>query len=115
QPAEDPDPDLQKMFDNLAKRRVQQLDQLPEDAAGQVQALREYDFLSPNARQQFEDLLKELQQQILQQYFKGFQQGLQSLTPEALKDIREMVRDLNNLLEGRGNFDDFMKKWGQHF
>jgi uncharacterized protein with von Willebrand factor type A (vWA) domain len=108
-------PDLQKMLENLSKRRLQQLDQLPPDAAGQVQQLREYDFLSPEARQQFDDLLKELQQQILQQYFKGFQQGLQSLTPEGLKDIRDMLRDLNRLLEGKGDFDDFMRKWGKNF
>jgi len=108
-------PELQKMLENLSKRRLQQLDQLPPDAAGQVQQLREYDFLSPDARQQFEDLLKELQEQILQQYFRGFQQGLQSLTPEGLKDIRDMLRDLNRLLEGKGSFDDFMRKWGKNF
>jgi uncharacterized protein with von Willebrand factor type A (vWA) domain len=108
-------PELRKMLENLASKRLQQLDQLPEDPGGQIQQLREYDFLSPDARQQFEELLKELQQQILRQYFKGFQQGLQSLTPEALKDIRDMVRDLNQVLEGRGDFDEFKRKWGQHF
>jgi len=108
-------PELRKMLENLASKRLRQLDQLPEDPGGQIQQLREYDFLSPDARQQFEELLKELQQQILQQYFKGFQQGLQSLTPEALKDIRDMVRDLNRVLEGRGDFDEFKRKWGQHF
>jgi len=113
--SEAPSPELQKMLENLANKRLQQLDQLPPDPGGQIQQLREYDFLSPDARQQFEDLLKELQQQILQQYFKGFQQGLQSLTPEALKDIRDMVRDLNQVLEGRGDFDEFKRKWGQHF
>jgi len=103
------------MLENLSKRRLQQLDQLPPDAAGQIQQLRDYDFLSPDARQQFNDLLKELQQQILQQYFRGFQQGLQSLTPEGLKDIRDMLRDLNRLLEGKGDFDEFMRKWGKNF
>jgi uncharacterized protein with von Willebrand factor type A (vWA) domain len=110
-----PTPELQKMLENLAKRRLQQLDQLPPDPGGRIQQLRDYDFLSPEARQQFDDLLKELQQQILQQYFKGFQQGLQSLTPEALKSIRDMVKDLNDVLEGRGDFEHFKKNWGQHF
>ncbi len=110
-----PDPDFQQLLENLSKRRLQQLDQLPADPGGQIQQLREYDFLSPDARQQFEDLLNELQKQVLQQYFKGFQQGLQSLTPEDLKGIRDMVHDLNDVLEGRGDFDEFKKKWGQHF
>jgi uncharacterized protein with von Willebrand factor type A (vWA) domain len=113
--ADAPTPEMQQMLENLAKRRMQQLEQLPPDAAGQIQELRQYDFMSPDARQQFDDLLNELQQQILQQYFKGFQQGLQSLTPEGLKNIRDMLRDLNRLLEGKGDFDEFMKKWGQHF
>src|SRR5689334_23698939 len=105
-----PTPELQQMLENLTKRRLQQLDELPPDAAGQIQQLRDYDFMSPDARQQFEALLKELQEQILQQYFRGFQQGLQSLTPEGLRDIRDMLRDLNRLLEGKGDFDDFMRK-----
>ncbi|HEX6511400.1 MAG TPA: VWA domain-containing protein, partial [Chloroflexota bacterium] len=113
--SEAPTPELQQIFENLAKKRLQQLDQLPRDPGGQIQQLRDYDFLSPDARQQFDELLKELQQQVLQQYFKGFQQGLQSLTPEALKDIRDMLRDLNRVLEGRGDFDEFMKRWGKNF
>ena len=50
------------------------------------------------------------------------QQGLQSLTPEALQTIQQMVHDLNELLQKHqrgedteGEFEDFMKKWGQFF
>ncbi|MBV8083378.1 MAG: VWA domain-containing protein [Chloroflexi bacterium] len=107
--------ELRDMAKRLAEQHRNQLDQLPEDTAGKLQGLRDYEFLSQDARQQFQDLLAMLQQQVLQQYFRGLQQGLQSLTPEALQDIRDMVRDLNELLEGRGSFDDFMQKWGRFF
>jgi uncharacterized protein with von Willebrand factor type A (vWA) domain len=112
---EDPDAELRKMLESLANKRLQQLDRLPEDPAGKIKELREYDFMSPEARQQFQELLDRLQQQVLQSFFRNLQQGLQSLTPEALQEIRNMVRDLNDLLEGRGNMDDFKRKWGKFF
>ena len=38
--------------------------------------LRDYDFMDPDARQQFEELLESLQQQVMQQYFQGLKQSL---------------------------------------
>jgi uncharacterized protein with von Willebrand factor type A (vWA) domain len=116
------DPMFQQIMEGMAKKRLEQLDQLPPDVGGRIRELRDYDFMDPEARQQFEELLQMLQQQMLQSYFKGLQQGLQSLTPEALKEIQQMVRDLNELLEKRrrgedtqDDFEDFMKKWGEFF
>jgi uncharacterized protein with von Willebrand factor type A (vWA) domain len=48
------------------------------------------------------------------------QQGLQNLTPEDLKRMREMMRDLNNMLReraqgGEPDFQSFKDKWGQNF
>jgi uncharacterized protein with von Willebrand factor type A (vWA) domain len=108
-------PDTIDMLKKLAQRKLDQMDQLPPDVPGQIQQLRDYDFLSPEARQQFQDLMQMLQQQVLQSYFKGLQQGLQSMTPEGLREIRDMLRDLNNVLEGRGDFQDFKDKWGKFF
>jgi len=115
-----PNPQMTEMLRRLAQRRLEQLDQLPPDVGGRIRDLREYDFMDPAARQEFEDLLKMLQQQIMQQYFQGLQQGLQSMTPETMQQLREMVRDLNQLLEQRlrgeePDFSSFMQKWGQFF
>jgi uncharacterized protein with von Willebrand factor type A (vWA) domain len=110
------------IFEGMARRHLEQLDHLPPDVGGRISQLREYDFMDPEARQQFEELLQMLQQQVMQSYFKGLQQGLQSMTPEAMHQMQQMVRDLNNLLEKhrRGedtedDFQDFMKKWGEFF
>ncbi len=105
---------------NISRKRQEQLDRLPQDVGGRIQQLRDYDFLDQEARQQFDELMKMLQQQILQNYFKGLQAGIQSLTPEALQQLQQMVRDLNKLLSQRLNgeepdFQEFMKKWGQFF
>ena len=47
----------------MAERSKQQLDALPTDPAGAIRALPDYDFMTPEARQQFQELLDMLQQQ----------------------------------------------------
>ena len=51
------------------------------------------------ARNAFAELTDELRQQMLQTYFSGLKEGVQNVTPEDLDGVREMVRDLNALLE----------------
>ena len=108
------------MLRRMAARRIEQLDRLPPGVGGRIKQLRDYDFMDPEARREFEDLLRQLQQQVLQQYFQGLQQGLRALTSEDLSQIAEMVRDLNELvkqqLQGRApDVSDFMSKWGRMF
>src|SRR5207253_2225770 len=64
--------------------------------------------------------MEQLRQQIMQQQFQGMQQALQSMTPEDMRAIKEMLRDLNQMLEekargGDPDFPGFMDKWGQFF
>ena len=111
---------LEDLFRKLAEKRLEQLDRLPSNVGGRIKELRDYDFLDPEARQQFEELLQMLQQQVLQSYFKGMQQGLENMTPEQLREIQQMVTDLNKLIQGklRGEEPDiteFMAKWGHLF
>ncbi len=111
---------FQKALERMADQKREQLDQLPKDMAGQIKELQDYDFMSPDARQQFQDLLDMLKQQIMQQTFQGMQQAIQNTTPEQMAAMREMLRDLNQMLRqqaetGRSNFDQFMDKWGQVF
>ncbi|HYY88838.1 MAG TPA: VWA domain-containing protein, partial [Chloroflexota bacterium] len=95
------DPMFRELLDKLARDRLDKLDRLPPDLGGRLQALRDYDFLDPDAREQFQELLKSLQEQVFQSTFQGLRQGIESLTPEALRQIREMARELNDLLERR--------------
>jgi uncharacterized protein with von Willebrand factor type A (vWA) domain len=114
------DPMFRELLDKLARDRLDKLDRLPPDLGGRLQALRDYDFLDPDARQQFQEFLKSLQEQVFQSTFQGLRQGIESLTPEALRQIREMARELNDLLERRmqgeqPDISDFMRKWGPFF
>ncbi len=111
---------LRKMLEKVATRKLEYLDSLPPDVAGQIKALSEYDFMDEGARQAFQELLQMLQQQVMQQYFQGMQQAIQNMSPEDLKRLREMVRELNQMLRekqegGEPDFDAFMQKYGDFF
>ena len=112
--------EFEEMRRRIAQRRLERMNELPTDVGGRIRDLREYDFMDPAARQEFEDLLQLLQQQLMQSYFQGMQQSLQSMTPEALKEIQQMVQDLNLMIQQRlrgerPDFDGFMQKWGHFF
>ena len=111
---------LRKMLEKMADRKREQLGGLPEDAPGRLKGLSEYDFMDEEARQKFQDLQQMLQQQVLNSYFQGMQQAIQEMTPEDLARTREMVRDLNQMLEDRiqgrePKFNEFMDKYGEMF
>jgi len=114
------DPDLQKLLEAMAERRLQQLDALPKDPAAAIRALTDYDFMTPEARQQFQELLDMLQQQMTQQTFQGMQQALSQMTPDDIADMRQMMQELNEMLEARRRgedpgFQEFMHRWGHFF
>ena len=116
------DPMFRQILEGMVQKHLEKLDHLPPDVGGRIKELRDYDFMDQEARQEFEELMKMLQQQIMQSYFKGLQQSIQSMTPEGMRQIQQMVHDLNELMEkqrrGEGSesdFEDFMKKWGQFF
>jgi uncharacterized protein with von Willebrand factor type A (vWA) domain len=111
---------LRKMLESMANKKREYLDALPESVPQRFQALSQYDFMDTEARDKFEQLKQMLQQQIMQSYFQGMQQALQSITPEDLQRTREMVRDLNQMLEDRiqgrePKFEEFMQKYGDMF
>jgi uncharacterized protein with von Willebrand factor type A (vWA) domain len=114
------DPALRSMLRDVAARRLDQLDALPRDMGQRIRGLQDYDFLEPGARDRFEDLVKRLQQQVLDQYVSGMSDAIRSMQPEDLAANREMVRDLNELIRERiaGGDPDasaFLARHGQFF
>lgn len=109
-----------RMLEMIAKRKQDFLDSLPKDVPGQIKSLTDYDFMDDEAREKFQELLASLQQQMMQQFFQGMQQSLQNMTPEDIARLREMIRDLNKMLQERQqglepDFDSFMQKYGDYF
>lgn len=111
----------QKARDELMSKGME-LSAMGSDPASQIQSLKDYDFVSPEAARAFEELLERISQQILDNFFHSMKQGLQSQGQENLEQTREMLTDLNNLLSNyrEGNdtseqFAEFMDKWGNNF
>ena len=112
----------EQVLRRTAQQRRDRLDALPPDLSGRMHGLRDYEFMDPDARDAFNALSDELRQQMLETYFQGLKEGVQGITPEDLAGVREMVRDLNQLLEKHASgadtpndFNEFMAKHGQYF
>ncbi len=109
-----------EIVENLAAERGLELDLVPDDLAGRVQALQNYDFMDDAARQQFEELMDELRQQLMQSYFNQMSEGMQDVSPEQMARMKDMLAELNQMLEQRErgeepNFAEFMDKFGDFF
>ena len=118
--ADSPERDLQDLLRDVAAKRLDQLDALPHDVGARIRDLREYDFLEPDARSRFDELVERLGKQVLDQFVGGMSDAIRSITPEDLAANREMVRDLNGLIReriGGGDPDvrDFLAKHGRFF
>jgi len=99
-----------------------ELDTLPDDTARAVQQLKPYDWTSPEARAAYEQIDDLLRREVLDSQFQGMKQALESASPEDMARVKDMLNDLNAMLEAdaRGEhtqeqFDDFMAKHGEHF
>ncbi|MEP7003752.1 MAG: VWA domain-containing protein [Chloroflexota bacterium] len=100
---------LKQAMANMARERREQLDALPEDVGRAIRGLKDYEFVEPKAAQLYEELMKQLQEQVLGSYFKNMRESLKDLTPEQLDRTRQMIKDLNRALKERmaGGDPDF--------
>jgi uncharacterized protein with von Willebrand factor type A (vWA) domain len=109
-----------RMLQERADRNREKLDNLPESAAGAIQDLHDYDFMDPEARQKYQDLLDLLKQQMMQNFFQNMRQQLQNMTPEDMEGMKNMMQALNQMLQDRAmgqdpDFEGFMEQYGQYF
>ncbi len=116
----DYDPDLHRLLEQMAARKQEQLDRVPDDPAGAIKALRDYEFMVPEAYDQFRELLQMLQQQVMDSTFEGMSDSLQNMSSDDIDDLNRMLGDLNEMLEAnqRGeptDFEQFKHKWGHYF
>ena len=113
---ETPDAALRQAMQNLARERRAQLDALPEDVGRAIRGLKDYEFVDQKAAQMYQELLKQLQEQVLGSYFKNMRDSLKGLTPEQLERTRQMIRDLNRSLKeraegGNPDFEAFQRQY----
>lgn len=109
-----PQPSTQQTAE--AGQRREFLDNLPDSVPQQIQELRHYDFLDPQAAQAFQELLEELQQRAMQSQLNGTQASSESSAADTAQGQRDMYQDLNQQLREKlqGRQGDFQQFKDQH-
>lgn len=113
---------LARDLDDDARFAEMQIGSLPPSTAQAVEELSEYNWRSPQAREDFEKIKDLLGRELLDQRFAGMKEALEGATEQDRERISEMLSDLNALLDAhnRGEdtgeqFDEFMSKHGEYF
>ena len=107
--------------DAAAERRMA-LDLLPGDLAGRIDELHHYEWISPDARERFDDLVQSLRQEVADTYFQGMADAMRTADPAQLARVREALDRLNRMIEQREagqdlepSFEQFMAEFGDLF
>ena len=119
QPSETPS-EFADMLRNIANKKKDFLGKLPEDVAGQVKQLQNYEFMDPEAQEKFNELMASLKKAMTETFFKDMYKQIANMGPEELARMKNMVSDLNQMLQDKmqgrePDFDGFMDKYGDFF
>jgi uncharacterized protein with von Willebrand factor type A (vWA) domain len=100
-----------------ARMRETFLDSLPPDAPGQIRELTDYRFVDPEAQRMFDALVESVREQVMRAYLRNAADGLRNVTAEDLSRLRDMLADLNDMIERRDrgepyDFEGFMQRHG---
>ncbi len=111
---------FEEMLRRIAERKQQFLDQLPQDTAGQMKDLQNYEFLNPDAQSRFQELVDQLKQAMTNSFFKDVEKIVQEMSDGDKERMKEMTRALNDMLAQKmkgetPDFDGFMDKFGDMF
>ena len=114
-----------QVLEQIAQKNRKTLDELPEDAAGKMQQLQDYEFLNPEAQKAYLKLLNELRQAMTQTFFNDIEKMVNKMSPGDMQRMKEMLRALNELMamKAKGvdpdvlqsHFRNFMGKFGDMF
>lgn len=113
---------LARALDDDARFQEVQIGDLSPSTAQAVQELSDYQWRSPEGRENYEKIKDLLGRELLDQRFAGMKQALEGATDEDRQAISDMLRDLNDLLDAHNKgentderFEQFVDKHGRHF
>ncbi len=111
-----PDDENQENFSNnvlgdIGEQNKEFIKNLPDDAAGKVKALQDYEFLNTDAQ---------LRKAMTQSFFRDVENMVNEMSDGDIKRMKTMVKDLNDMLVRKiagedPGFDEFMDKYGDMF
>ena len=115
-----PTSEFADMLRTIANRKQDFLQDLPEDTAGQVRKLQDYEFMDPEAQAKFNELVESLRQAMMNTFFKDLSDQIANMSPEDLERLKNMTQDLNKMLQDKmdgqePDFDSFMQQYGDLF
>ncbi|HVB51156.1 MAG TPA: VWA domain-containing protein [Acidimicrobiales bacterium] len=107
---------------DLVDQKKMQRDLMSERLAERLGEYRDYEFVSSKAREEFEELLSELERDVLDTYFEKSKEFMGRPDPEEIERMRDMMDALSTMIEQdrRGEeldptFENFMEKFGDFF
>jgi uncharacterized protein with von Willebrand factor type A (vWA) domain len=107
---------------DLVGEREMQRDLMPDRIAERIESYSHYEFVSSEAREEYEQLMGELRQDVLDTYFEANKEFFANPDPEQLARMREMMDALSQMIEQdrRGepldpSFESFMENYGDFF
>ena len=107
---------------DLVDQRAMQRDLMGRRLAQRLRDFQEYEFISSEAREEFEQLVDELNHDLLSTYFEQSKEMLSDPDGRELQRVRDMMDALSTMIEQdrRGEpldppFDDFMERFGDFF
>lgn len=111
-----------QVTEEFAAERQTELGLLPDDLAGKVRALSDYEFTSSEARERFEQLMERLRQEVVQSYLDQAAGALGGMGATERERLRGALDGLNRMLEQRQageeldpSFEAFMAEYGDFF
>ena len=112
----------QEVTRDLVEQKRLQRDLMSQRLPERLAAYRQYEFVSSGAREQFERLMGELEEDVVDTYFERSKEFFGRPDPDELARTRDMMDALSTMIEQdrRGEtldptFDDFMAKFGDYF
>jgi len=112
----------QEVTRDLVDQKKMQRDLMSDRLGDRLGEYRDYEFVSSTAREEFEQLLSELERDVLNTYFEKSKEFMGRPDPEELARSRDMMDALSTMIEQdrRGEeldptFEDFMEKYGDFF
>ncbi len=110
-------------MEEIVAERLDTLDQLlPQNPGETIRRLTPYDFVDRQAKADFDALVQSLLQQAMESLFQMMKERMQQLTSEDVQRMRQMIEDLNDLLEQRTmgevddrDFQDFLERYHDLF
>ncbi len=97
-------------------RREETLQRLPEETASRIDQLKDYEFVDAQAGLDFDELLRQLQQQVADAMFNNLMGGLPQPGEGSADQMREFLQDLNEAFEQerlgqQPDMDKLNNKW----